>query len=289
MMTARDWFEKARKENFAIGAFNVDSLEIFKGICLGAKNKKSPVMVEFSPGEVSYFGLKDIVDMVINAREEYKIPILLNLDHGKPAELVKQAIEQPGFDDIHFDGSDLDFGENIHETREIVSKAHSKGLLVEGETDKIAGSSEVHEEEVNIEALKGLYTDVKRATRFVQETKVDIYAPFFGNLHGTFPTQPDLDMGLITNLAQALGETFLSLHGASGIPAVQVKQAIKVGKIVKVNINTELRIAYRDALAAQIEKEPPQYKVYDYSDEIVLTVAAVVEDKIDVLGSGGRV
>ena len=95
-------------------------------------------------------------------------------------------------------------------------------------------------------------------------------------------------MGLITNLAQALGETFLSLHGASGIPAGQVKEAIKLGKIVKVNINTELRVAYRDALSEEIGKEPPEYKVYDYSDEIVMAVAAVVENKIDVLGSAQK-
>ena len=243
-------------------------------------------MVEFSPGEASYFGLANIVDMVVNGRDEYKIPILLNLDHGRGKEFCEAAIAQPGFDNIHFDGSNLDFEENLKQTREIVGKAHAKGLLAEGETDQIAGSSEVHEEDFNIETLT--YTDVKRATRFVEETKVDIFAPFFGNLHGTFPIQPDLDMGLLVNLAQALGETFLSLHGASGIPAEQVKEAIKVGKIVKVNINTELRIAYRDALAEQIEKEPPQYKVYDYSDEIVLAVAAVVENKIDVLGSGGK-
>ena len=287
-MTAGEWFQKARKENFAIGAFNVDSLEIFKAICYGAKNKKSPVMVEFSPGEVQYFGLKNVADMVINARDEYKIPILLNLDHGRPVELCNQAIEQPGFDEVHFDGSNLEFGENIDATRDIVGKAHGKGLVVEGEIDKISGSSEVHEEEPNIQVLKASYTDVKRATQFVAETKVDIFAPCFGNIHGTFPIQPDLDMGLIANLAQALPDTFLSLHGGSGIAATQVKEAIKVGGIVKVNVNTELRTAYRDALEEKLGEEPKEYKVYEYSEDVVLAVAAVVEDKIDVFGSAGK-
>src|SRR3989304_2219650 len=111
-MTAKEWFEKARREKFAIGAFNVDSLDIFKAVMVAAQKKKSPVMVEFSPGEIKYFGLKNVVDMVVNAREEYKIPILLNLDHGKPVDLCMEAIEQPGFDNIHFDGSDLDLKEN---------------------------------------------------------------------------------------------------------------------------------------------------------------------------------
>ena len=92
MNTAKDWFQRAKKEGFAIGAFNIDTLDIFKAVMVAAAAKKSPVMVEFSPGEVKYFGLRNVVDMVINAREEYKIPILLNLDHGKPVELCMEAI-----------------------------------------------------------------------------------------------------------------------------------------------------------------------------------------------------
>ena len=116
-MTAKDWFEKAQKENFAIGAFNIDSLEILKGVLTAAKNKKSPVMVEFSPGEMGYFGLRNIVDMIVNAREEYKIPILLNLDHCRKVEDCSAAIDQPGFDEVHFDGSDLELNENIDATK----------------------------------------------------------------------------------------------------------------------------------------------------------------------------
>lgn len=287
-MTAKDWFTKAKEEKFAIGAFNIDTFEIYKAVLTAARNKKSPVMVEFSPGEVKYFGLKNVVDMAINARSEYGIPILLNLDHGKPKELCAEAIAQPGFDNIHFDGSDLDFEENIKVTQEVAQKAHDRGLLVEGEIDKIGGASKVHEEEISGESLSGLYTNPQKAMKFVKETKVDIFAPVFGNVHGTFPTQPNLDLGLIANLAEILPETFLSLHGGSGIPADQVKEAIKVGKIVKVNINTELRASFRDALEEKLGEEPKEYKVYEYSQEVILAVAAVVENKIDVLGSGGK-
>jgi fructose-bisphosphate aldolase class II len=285
-MNAREWFEKARKENFAIGAFNIDALEIFKAVLVAAQNKKSPVMLEFSPGEIGYFGLKNIVDMVINAREDYKIPILLNLDHVKSEETIAQALKQPGLDNIHFDGSDLEITDNIRITRDLVSKAHSKGLLVEGEIDKVAGSSIVHVEEINPNTL--VYTDVKRAMHFVDATKVDIFAPVFGNLHGTFPNQPDLDMGLLANIAEALPDTFLSLHGSSGIPADQVKEAIKVGKIVKININTELRESYKDALEEELGENPDEYKVYDLTQDVIEAVAAVVENKIDVFGSGGK-
>jgi fructose-bisphosphate aldolase class II len=288
-MTAKNWFERAQKEGFAIGAFNIDSLEIFKAVLTAARAKKSPVMVEFSPGEVGYFGLKNIVDIVINAREEYKIPILLNIDHGKVVEDCLVAIDQPGFDNIHFDGSDLEFEENVQSTTKIVHAAHKKGLLVEGEINKISGTSEVHEEELDISLIKTNYTDPKQAVKFVNETNVDFLAPFFGNVHGTFPVEPTLDIALLSTIRDVLPNTFLSLHGGSGIPADQVKEAIQVGKIVKVNINTELRIAYKDALVQKLGENPNEYKIYGLMPEVVLAVASVVENKIDVIGSAGKI
>ena len=157
-MTAKDWFKKAEEEKFAIGAFNVDNMDIFKAVCIAGKNKKSPVMLEFSQGEVSYFGLKNIVDLTINARHEYGIPILLNLDHAKSVEDCIAAVEQAGFDDVHFDGSELPFEENVQGTKKVVEAAHKKGLLVEGEIDKISTLSEVHDEEIDLALLKKSYT-----------------------------------------------------------------------------------------------------------------------------------
>lgn len=287
-MTAKDWFKKAREEKFAIGAFNIDTFDIFKAVMVAAAKKKSPVMVEFSPGEVKYFGLRNAVDMVINAREEYKIPILLNLDHGKPVDLCMEAIEQPGFDDIHFDGSDLDFEKNVSETKKVVDAAHKKGLLVEGEIDKVSGSSEAHDENVDPEKLKESYTKPEKAAKFVATTKVDIFASIFGNIHGTFPIQPDLDIDLLKKIAKAIPETFLSLHGGSGIAAEQVKAAIGEG-IVKINVNTELRVAYRDALTEELGENPKEYKVYDLSSDVIMAVASVVENKIDVFGSANKI
>jgi len=287
-MTAKEWFTRARKEHFAIGAFNIDTLDIFKAIMIAAQKKKSPVMVEFSPGEVKYFGMKNVVDMVVNAREEYKIPILLNLDHGRPIELCMEAIEQPGFDDIHFDGSELEFSENVRETKKVAAAAHKKGLLVEGEIDKISGSSEKHEENIDLEQLKNSYTKVENASKFVTETGVDILAAIFGNIHGTFPVQPDLDIDLLRRIAQAVPDTFLSLHGGSGIAADQVKAAIAEG-IVKVNVNTELRVAYRDALVEELGENPKEYKIYDLTPDIIMAVASVVENKIDVFGSANKI
>ena len=291
-MTAKEWFDRARDEGWAIGAFNVDSLEIFKAVVMAAIARKSPVMVEFSPGEVGYFGLRNIVDMTMNARLESEIPILLNLDHGKPKGAVLEAIKLSGedgsFDNVHFDGSDLTILDNIQETKDVVEQAHKKGILVEGEINKVGGSSEVHLEDLNLDEVRKSYTKVDEAKSFVGETGVDIFSPVVGNLHGTFPVQPDLDIELLKKIRAVVGETFMALHGGSGIPAVQVQAAIKEGGIVKVNVNTELRITYKQALDEKIAERPDEYKIYDLMPDVICAVAAVVENKIDVFGSAGK-
>lgn len=305
-MTAREWFTKAQEEGFAIGAFNVDNLEIFNAICIAAQNKKSPVMMEFSQGEVGYFGIDNIVDLVVNAREQFGVPILLNLDHAKRVEECLAVMAHPrgvhgssqahpggeesvSFDLIHFDGSDLPYEANVEEVKKVVEAAHAQNLLVEGEIDKVSGSSVVHNEELDMEKVKKSYTDPAKAKKFVEETGVDIFAAVFGNVHGTFPEQPDLDMELLKKIKEALGDTFISMHGGSGIPADQVREAIKVGKIVKVNVNTELRQAYKDAFGEKLVENPEEYAMYKFSQDVVMAVAAVVEGKINVFGSNGKV
>lgn len=287
-MIAREWFERAKKEGFAIGAFNVDSLDIFNGICAAGARKKSPIMIEFSQGEVDYLGLANIVALVANAKNEYKIPILLNLDHSKKVDDCIRAIEQGGFDDVHFDGSELTIEENIAGALKAVEAAHAKGLLVEGEMDKVPGGSEIHKENIDIETIKRGFSDPTRAADFVKKTGIDVFAAVFGNVHGTFPNQPDLDFELLKRVREAMPETFLSMHGGSGISADQVREAIKVGGIVKVNVNTEIRVAFIDSLTEKINEQPRQYTYYKMAGDITNSVAAVVEGKIDVFGSGGK-
>jgi len=287
MMTLRDWFDRAKRENFAIGAFNVDSFDIFKAICQAAEKTKSPVIVEFSPGEEEYFGLKNIADFCKNAREEISAPIFLNLDHAKEVDNCLEAIER-GFNMVHFDGSDLPFGENVLRVKEIVQAAHGKDVIVEGEINKVSGASQVHDEELDLATVKKSYTKPDEAGDFVVQTGVDIFAPVFGNVHGIFPNQPPLDFEILKKIRELVPNTFLSMHGGSGIPEEQVKEAISVGGIVKVNINTELRQAFIDSLGEKTSEEPTQYTYYKMTDDIVGAVAAVVEAKIGVLGSGGK-
>lgn len=286
-MTAREWLEKAKREKFAIGAFNVGNLETFKAIVQAAANKKSPVIIESSPGETDWMGADNVVDLARNYEWDFKVPILVNLDHAEKLEECQNAIEQ-GYDLIHFDGSKLPLEENLEILKQVVQLAHGKGLTVEGEMDHITGSSEVHQGSANEEALKGKFTDPEKAKQFVEESGIDILASFFGNVHGVFSGgDENLHFDILQKIVETMPEIFLSLHGGSGIPDDQVAKAISMG-IVKVNINTEMREAFKDTLEEVLKKNPDEYALYKVEPEVVEAVRKVVEHKMEVFGSAGK-
>lgn len=287
-MTAKDWLKKAKDEKFAIGAFNVGNLETLKAIALAAQNKKSPVIIESSPGETDWMGAENLVDLAKNYSEEFGVPILVNLDHATSFEDCQQAIEA-GYDLIHFDGSKIPFEENILTAKKVVALAHSKGLIVEGEVDHIEGSSEVHAGSAVDEVAKAVFSDPVKAKDFVEKTEIDIYAAFFGNVHGLFlGGEEKLHLDILESLAAALPDMLFSLHGGSGIPDDQVQEAIKRG-IVKVNVNTEMRQAFKNNLEDGLKENPTEYAMYKILPETIEAVQEIVEHKIDVFGSANKV
>lgn len=284
-MIALDWLKKAKEEGFAIGAFNVGNLETFKAIAQAAKNKKSPVIIESSPGETEWMGADNIVDLAKNYSEDFGVPILVNLDHATEFESCKRAIEE-GFDLIHFDGSKLPLEENLKILKQVVELAHSKGLVVEGELDHIGGASEVHTGAVSDE-IKIKKTDPSEAERFVKESGIDIFAAFVGNIHGLYKGgEKHLDIELVEKIALAT-RAFLSLHGSSGISEDQVKRAIDKG-IVKVNLNTEIRQAFKDSLEKLLEENPDEYAMYKILPKSVEEMQLLVENKMDTYGSSNK-
>jgi fructose-bisphosphate aldolase class II len=285
-MTARDWFERARKERFAIGAFNVGNLETLQAIVRAAVIKKSPVIIEASPGESEFMGAANLVDLVKNYKEA-GTEIILNLDHATEFEKVKEAFAA-GFDYLHFDGGKLDFEENVKIATQVVALAHPKGVMVEGEVDHITGSSALHTGvQVETEQAKGNYSDPQKAKEFVDRTGIDTYASFIGNAHGLYANEKRLDLNRLKEIRAAIPNTFLSLHGGSGVNKDDIKSAIEIG-INKINVNTEMRNAYRKELEVKLAKseEVAMYKLYP---EIIEEVQKVVMDKIDLFGSGGKV
>jgi len=289
-MIAFDWLQRARAEGFAIGAFNVGNLETFKAIVKAAANKKSPIIIESSPGETHWMGAENIADIGENFSKEYGIPIIVNLDHSETLEDCMAAIEA-GYGLVHFDGSKLPYEENVKIAKRVVEAAHSKGIIVEGEIDRIVGAgSEVHKEMYTVEQIRSGYTDPVKARKFIEETGVDVFAAFFGNIHGTVPPggQPPLDVALVQKVKETAG-TFLSLHGGSGIDASDIKLAIEIGGINKVNVNTDLRVAFRASLEKTLKDNPDTVALYKIFPPVIESVQQVVERWIDICGSANKV
>lgn len=287
-MTAREWLQKAKDEKFAIGAFNVGNLETFKAIVQAAANKKSPVIIESSPGETEWMEAENIVDLAKNYSAEYGIPILVNLDHAESLEDCIKAMDA-GYDLIHFDGSKLPLEQNMEIAKKVVELARQKGLTIEGEMDHITGSSEVHQGTVEAEINEGNFSDPQKGREFVEKTGIDIFAAFFGNVHGVFTGGGEnLRLDILEKLAASLPDTFFSLHGGSGIPDGQVQEAIKRG-VVKVNVNTEMRQAFKEGLQEALDENPNEYAMYKILPEAVEEVQRIVEHKIEVFGSVGKV
>lgn len=286
-MNAKKWLQKAKDEKFAIGAFNVGNLETFKAIVKASANKKSPIIIESSPGETEWMGADNIVDIARNFSQDFNIPILVNLDHAVSLEECREGINS-GYDLIHFDGSKLPYEKNVEITKQVVELAHAKSLICEGELDHIGGSSEVHEGSAGEEAAKIPMTQPEKAAEFVKLTGVNIFAAFIGNVHGLYlGQQKNLDIERLKKIAEETG-VFLSLHGSSGISEDQVKMAIQNG-IVKVNLNTEIRQAYKDSLEKVLKENPDEYAMYKSEQPVLDAIQKLVEHKIDLFGSAGKV
>lgn len=286
-MSAKDWLKKAKEEKFAIGAFNVGNLETFKAIAQAAANKKSPVIIESSPGETEFMGGDNIVDLARNYSQDLGVPILVNLDHSLELEECLKAIEL-GYDLIHFDGSKMPYGENVRIAKQVAEAAHAKGLTAEGELDHIGGSSEVHSGSAGEEAAKIPMTEPENAKKFVEETGIDIFAAFIGNVHGLYlGSKKQLDIERLKQIEEATG-IYLSLHGSSGIPEDQVKEAIQNG-IVKVNLNTEMRQAFKDSFAQMLKDNPEEYAMYKVEGSVISAIQTLVEHKIELFGSSDKV
>lgn len=288
---ARDLMRRTRLEKFAVGAFNVDNQETLIAIANAAKKLNSPVMVELSKNEVTAMGLQNIRDMVDNYKAEFGIEMYINLDHSPTVEDCKQAIDA-GFEFIHIDISqanhDATDEEIIASTREVVEYAKTTGALVEGELHYFGGSSDVYKEEIDYEEVKKTFSTPEGSKSFVESTGIDTYAAAIGNLHGKYPVPKILDLELLKRIRDALdNDTYISLHGGSDTPLHYFEDAAKIG-VSKVNVNTDLRYAFRTNLDKELDENPDQYAVVKLMPEVENAVQAVVEEKINAFGSAGR-
>jgi fructose-bisphosphate aldolase class II len=288
MRNLKYYFRKAQEEKFAIGQFNFSDFTQVKGIVNKCAELKSPVILGTSEGESNFFGLEEAVALRDVLRKKTGLPIFLNLDHGKTFEYLKQAIDA-GYDMVHFDGSKLPLEENIKITKEVVKYAHWRGALVEGEVGKIGtDSSTIYSEKFIIDQEN--LTKPEEAENFVEKTKVDLLAVSIGNFHGIEGSgiDPNLKLDLLKKIHESLGHVKLVLHGGSGTPEEDIREAIKLG-IVKININTELRLAFSGNLRRALSENTEEITPYKYLPQAQRIVEKVVDFKVKLFGSVGKV
>jgi len=288
-MRARHLYQRARRQKFAIGAFNIDNQETLIAVSRAAQKLRAPVLVEVSHGEVKAIGLENIRDMVDNYKEEYGIEMYINLDHSPSVDDCKRAIDA-GFEFIHIDISqenhDASLKEIIEKTKEVVEYAKFTGALVESEPHYFGGSSNLHDEKIDYDEIKKTFSTPEGAKFFVDETGIDTFAAAVGNLHGKYPVPKILDLELLQQIRDAI-DCHISLHGGSGTPLHYFEEAAKIG-VSKININSDMRVVFRKTLEKVLRENPDEYAVVKLMPEVYEAVQKVIEEKIKAFGSVGK-
>lgn len=282
MKTLRECVADAAKNKKAVGHFNISNIEALRGIFNAAKKLDVPVIIGVSEGEREFIGVKQVAALVKSLREEFNYPIFLNADHTYSVEKVKEAIDA-GFDSAIFDGAKLSLEENIKLTKECVEYARKSGrdVLIEGEIGYIGQSSKVLDEIPDgVDLSTGALTSPEDAARFVEETGADLLAPAVGNFHGMLRggVDPKLNIERVTEIKKT-AKVPLVLHGGSGNSAEDFSDSIDAGVSI-VHINTEIRVAYRDALKKSLQEDPDEVAPYKILKPSVRAVEAVVEAKL---------
>ena len=288
---ARTLMERANNEKFAVGAFNLDNQETLIAVARAAKSANSPVLVEVSNSEVKALGLDNVRDMVDNYKQQFGIEMYINLDHSPTVEAAIAAIEA-GYEFIHIDVSQAHKNDSISDeevieaTKKVVEFAKFTGALVESEPHYFGGGSNVFTEAFDPEEIKKFYSTPDEAKNFVEATGIDTFAAAIGNLHGSYPVPKVLDIDLLRTIRDAINCN-ISLHGGSGTPGHYFEEAVKIG-VQKININSDMRRAYRDTLVKVLDENKSEYAVVKLMDEVISAVQAVVESKIALFNSTGK-
>ena len=287
MKTLREVIREAESNHVAVGHFNISNIEGLWAIFRAARNLNLPVIIGLSEGERDFVGVKQAVALVKSIREEFDYPIFINADHTYSFERVKEAVDA-GFDAVIFDGAKLPIDENIKITKQCVEYARSKNpeIIVEAELGYIGTSSKILDEipdgaGVSEETL----TSAEDAARFVAETGVDLFSPSVGNIHGMLRNMPNPRLNI--NRVRAVREAAkvpLVLHGGSGIANQDFIDAINVG-ISIVHINTEIRVAYRDAVKKFVEENPDEVAPYKIMKGAVEAMEKVVMARLKLFNN----
>ena len=306
LVTTKNMFEKALKSDYAVGAFNVNNMEIIQGIVEAAQEEKAPLILQVSAGARKYAKPAYLVKLVEAAIIDTGLDIALHLDHGEDFDICKKCVDD-GFTSVMIDGSKHPFEENIKLTKEVVEYAHSKGVSVEAELGKLAGI----EDNINVDARNATFTVPEEAAEFVEKTGVDSLAVAIGTSHGAykFKGEPYLDFERLKEIHKLIPDTPLVLHGAStvlpefvskcneyggdipgaqGVPEDMIRTATKYG-VCKVNIDTDLRLAMTAEIRKHFVENPADFDPRKYLGPARDAIRRMVQHKIkNVLNASGK-
>ena len=300
LVTTKEMLQKAYEKGYAVGAFNVDNVDIMKAVLRAAENKKAPVIIAISSGALKFMGINYMRPMIECALKEISVPVALHLDHGKDVELCKQCIDA-GFTSVMIDASAHDFEENIRITKEVVEYAHARGVVVESELGAIAGI----EDELVVDDKYGHFTHPDDVVEFVTRTNIDSLAIAIGTAHGAYkfkPGQkPQLRFDILEEIQEKLPGFPLVLHGASSVPQESLKilnsyggkmpEAIGIPEamltkaaqmaVCKINVGTDLRVAYVGAFRKALAENPEKFDARVFITPAMDAITKLVEDKIE--------
>jgi len=309
VVTSQEMFEKAYKGGYAIGAFNVNNMEIIQGITEAAMETGSPLILQVSAGARKYAKHVYLMKLIEAAIEDTGLPICVHLDHGDSFEICKSCIDG-GFTSVMIDGSKHSFEENITLTKQVVEYAHSKGVVVEGELGRLSGI----EDAVNVSAKDASYTDPDQVEEFVSRTGVDSLAIAIGTSHGAYkfkPGQkPQLRFDILEEIEKRIPNFPIVLHGASsvipeyvktinqyggnmpdaiGVPEEMLRQAASMA-VCKINIDSDLRLAMTAGIREHLAQSPDHFDPRQYLTPARANIKELVKHKlINVLGCAGKI
>ncbi|HCL57662.1 MAG TPA: fructose-1,6-bisphosphate aldolase, class II [Spirochaetia bacterium] len=308
LVTSKEMFKKAYQGGYAVGAFNINNMEIIQGIIEAAQQEKSPVILQASAGARKYAGpfyIKKLIEAAVELAPE--LPICMHLDHGETFEICKECVDD-GFTSVMIDGSKFSFEENIALTKKVVEYAHQKGVVVEAELGKLAGI----EDNIKVSEKDAIFTDPDQAVEFVERTGVDSLAVAIGTSHGAYKFKGDakLDFERLQKLTDQLKGFPLVLHGSSSVPGYLVDKANQFGGkidnakgvpeemlrkaagmgVCKINIDTDIRLAMTATIRQIFSEKPSHFDPRDYLKPAREAVKQMVAHKIkNVLGSSGKI
>lgn len=304
LINGRELLQRAKKERYAVGAFNINNMEILQAITMAAQEERSPAIIAVSEGAIKYAGLAYLIPMVGVAAAKVDVPLTLHLDHGRDLDVIRSCIEK-GFTSVMIDGSPLDFEENISLTKKVVEMAHAKGISVEGELGRLKGI----EEGIDVSEREAFLTDPAAAREFVERTGVDSLAVAIGTSHGAYKFKGEvrLDFQRLRAITEKV-DIPLVLHGASGVPPAilekgekygakfpgakgvpddSIREAIKIG-VSKINIDTDLRLSFVGAMREVFALQPQEFDPRKILGPARKAVEEIVRHKMKLFGSSGR-